>query len=69
MSMKSETIENEENTTISRRNEELNEQQYIPSTSGSGMQIITHIPHMALHTHPGFCMMAMKVQSISIARL
>lgn len=69
MSIKSETIENEENTTISRRSEELSEQQYIPSTSGSGMQIITHIPHLVLHTRPGFCMVAMKVRSISIARL
>lgn len=69
MSIKTETIENEENTTISRHNEESNEQQFIPSTSGSGMRIITHIPRLVLHTHPAFCMMAMKFQSVSIARL
>lgn len=60
--------ENEENTTKSRIKDDLsNEQQYIPSTSGSGMQqIITHLPHfVVLHSHPGLCMVAMKYQTIA----
>lgn len=51
---KSELIGNEENSTIMNRiKEELSdEQQYVPSTSGSGMQIIqTHIPHFVLKAH------------------
>lgn len=53
----SETVENVENTTIRKFKEEpSDDQQYIPSTSGSGMQIITHIPHYVLHAHPGLCM-------------
>lgn len=60
--------ENEENSTKSRNKEELsNEQQYIPSTSGSGMQqIITHLPRfVVLHAHPDLCMVAMKYQTIA----
>jgi len=65
-----ETVENEENTTtvVSRRKEtSSNEQQYIPSTSGSGMQIITHIPHFIIHSNPEFCMTELK--SVTIALL
>lgn len=58
-------IENEENTISRIKEESSNEQQYIPSTSGSGMQIITHIPHFISHAHSGLCMMAMKFQTIA----
>lgn len=52
----SETVENVENTIKKLKEEPLDDQQYIPSTSGSGMQIITHIPRYVLHAHPGLCM-------------
>jgi len=63
-----ETVENVENITISRcKDIQPNEQQYIPSTSGSGMQIITHIPHFIMHSNPDLCMM--KLKGVTIARL
>jgi len=69
---KSELIENVENTTILNRCKEdlSDEQKYIPSTSGSGMQIIKHIPHFDLnaHDHPSACMVALKFNTITIAR-
>lgn len=52
--IKSESVENEENTTTDRCKEgPSNDQQYIPSTSSSGMRIITYIPHFVLNAHPG----------------
>lgn len=63
MSTKPKSIENEENASISRIKEEPNEQQYIPSTSGSGMQIITHIPHFVLYAHSTFYIMAISSHS------
>lgn len=65
--IKTEIVENEENRAVNKCKEESDEQQYIPSTSGSGMQIITHIPHLVLNAHPG--MMAFKFQTVTIARL
>lgn len=51
--------------------EEMNDeqQQFTPGTSGSGMQIITHIPRFIFHAHPGIRMMAMKFQAVSFARI
>lgn len=73
VSPKPKSIENEENTSIlSRCKEEIsNEEQYIPSTSGSGMQIIKHIPHFVLNAphHPTACMMAVKFQTVTITGL
>lgn len=64
--MESVKSENDENTTISRcEKDPSNEQQYIPSTSGSGMQIITNKPHFVLHAHPSLCTMAMKLQTVA----
>lgn len=55
--------ENEENTSDRCKEGSSNEQQYIPSTSGSGMRIITHIPHFVLNAHPDLhnpCMIITK---------
>lgn len=63
-------IENEENRAVRNFKEEApDEQQYMPSTSGSGMQIITHIPHLVLNAHPGLHMMAFKFHTVTVARL
>jgi len=66
---KLEPVDNKNNTTINRIKEEPEyDEQNIPSTSGSGMKIITHIPRCVLHArHPGLCMM--KFQTITISRL
>jgi len=64
--IKTEVVENVENTTIRKFKEELpDDQQFIPSTSGSGMQIISHIPRYVLNAHSGLCMMAMKFQTVA----
>lgn len=68
--IKTDTVENVENSTVRKfKDEPLSDEQYIPSTSGSGMKIITHIPRYVLPAHPGLCMMAMKFQTVTVARL
>jgi hypothetical protein len=67
-----EITDNEENIDVIEEEctkETSDEQQYLPSTSGSGMQIITHIPHLVLNAHPRLCMMAFKFQTVTLARL